>query len=96
MTQPLPYITIGAIFGAIHGIILWAAKTTFSSVLVPASHSLEYSSFFISPLVPAFTPEEVFFNSLLVTGAADAIFVITIVSAVWWLPKLEQLFFQEE
>lgn len=76
---------MGVMLGAIHGLILWAAKTTFSSVMVPT-----ISYFNTEAYTPAFTQSEIIYNSLVVAGVADLVIVITIISAVWWMPFVEQ------
>lgn len=88
-----PYVILGAILGAIHGLILWAAKTTFSSVIIPIAQT-KTAHLMMAPLYrQAFTQDEVIYNSLMVAGYADNVIILTIVSAVWWLPKLERLVF---
>lgn len=85
----LQYIMMGFALGVIHGLILLAAKTTFSSVLIPMPKT---SLIGMAPTyITAFTPGEIIYNSLIVTGVADLAIIVTVISAVWWIPKLERI-----
>lgn len=87
----LPYVLIGAVLGTIHGLILLAAKTTFSSVIVPIQQTNVLPHIMAPLYKQAFTPDEVIHNSLMVTGISDIVIIITVISAVWWLTKLEKI-----
>lgn len=84
----LQFTMIGFALGTIHGLILWAAKITFSSVLIPISKPSLIGMG--QTYATAFAPSEIIYNSLVVAGVVDIAIIITVISAVWWLPKLER------